>query len=730
MLMDPSLDSELRDDFLVEAGELVLRLGEQLIQLETSPLDRELLNAVFRVFHTVKGGAGFLAIDPMVQLCHCAEELLNEARKATLVLGPAQMDALLEALDLLNGMMEALANDTPMASPPQALLERLLPPVARPVAAQSATAVAPLDGVDSVEQAFEAMLQEVHGAQPATTDSSKGNISHNEFEALLDSLYGQGGAPGTAPASAAPIKSAAPNQSASPNQSAAPNQSASPNQSDERIGEDEFEALLDSIHGKGAVPGAVAAVTVAKVEPAGAIGDDEFEALLDNLHGKGGLPGSQPAAAQPPVVAASAPAPGPAATVAMPTTAAASATTQTAAAAKPTAAAAETTVRVDTARLDALVNRAGELVLLRNRLLSLAARSNDEPLALAADELDRISDELQSAVLGMRMQPIGRLFQRFPRIVRDLARQLGKDIELVQEGEDTDLDRSLVEALADPLVHLLRNAVDHGLEDPAERERVGKPRKGIVRLSASQRGERIVIAVSDDGRGMDPEVLRRKALEKGVIDAAQASRLSEMECYELIFRPGFSTAATISDISGRGVGMDVVKTRVAELGGTLQVHSRLGHGSTLELTVPLTLAILRVLMVRVGDRLFALPLGNVSEVFELDAAQDRTLDGRRVAAHRGRALVLGDLAGWAGIAGPGGNHVVVLHVGHLHLGCLVHEVIGREDVMVKPLGPLFEGVPGVAGATVTGDGQLALVLDLAALSEGAGRLLPALGVSA
>ena len=711
MLMDPSLDSELRDDFLVEAGELVLRLGEQLIQLETSPLDRELLNAVFRVFHTVKGGAGFLAIDPMVQLCHCAEELLNEARKATLVLGPAQMDALLEALDLLNGMMEALSNGTAMASPPQSLLERLLPTVARPVATQSTAVVAPLDGVDSVEQAFEAMLQQVRGPHPATIESSPGNISNNEFEALLDSLYGQGGAPGAAPAANAPALAAT---------------SAALNKTDERIGEDEFEALLDSIHGKGAVPGS-GAVPVAKVQPAGAIGDDEFEALLDNLHGKGGLPGSQPAVAQQAVAIAPAPAPGPAATIETPT---APATTQAAAPAKPTAAAAETTVRVDTARLDALVNRAGELVLLRNRLLSLAARSDDESLALAADELDRISDELQSAVLGMRMQPIGRLFQRFPRIVRDLARQLGKDIELVQEGEDTDLDRSLVEALADPLVHLLRNAVDHGLEGPAERERMGKPRKGIVRLCASQRGERIVIAVSDDGRGMDPEVLRRKAQEKGVIDAAQASRLSEMECYELIFRPGFSTAATISDISGRGVGMDVVKTRVAELGGTLQVHSRLGHGSTLELTVPLTLAILRVLMVRVGDRLFALPLGNVSEVFELDAAQDRTLDGRRVAAHRGRALVLGDLAGWAGIDGPGGSHVVVLHVGHLHLGCLVHEVIGREDVMVKPLGPLFEGVPGVAGATVTGDGQLALVLDLAALSEGSGRLLPALGVSA
>jgi two-component system chemotaxis sensor kinase CheA len=713
MLMDPSLDSELRDDFLVEAGELVMRLGEQLIQLETSPLDSELLNAVFRVFHTVKGGAGFLAIEPMVQLCHCAEELLNEARKATLVLGCEQMDALLEALDLLNGMMEALANGTSMASPPPSLLERLMPPVAKPAAAQTAPTIAAPDGVDAVEQAFEAMLLQARGQLPPAAESSL----DNEFEALLDSLYGQGGAPGTTPAAHATAAAAVPAQL---------------KKSDAPIDEDEFEALLDSIHGKGSVPGGLAndqsTVASANVAPAGPVGDDEFEALLDNLHGKGGLPGAQSVVAVPLIAVAAAVVPKTVAPVEIQMAPSAS-TTAAAASAKP-AAAAETTVRVDTARLDALVNRAGELVLLRNRLLSLAARSSDESLALAADELDRISDELQSAVLGMRMQPIGRLFQRFPRIVRDLARQLGKDIELVQEGEETDLDRSLVEALADPLVHLLRNAVDHGLEDPAERERMGKPRKGTVRLCASQRGERIVIAVSDDGRGMDPEVLRRKALEKGVIDAAQASRLSEMECYELIFRPGFSTAATISDISGRGVGMDVVKTRVAELGGTLRVHSRLGHGSTLELTVPLTLAILRVLMVRVGDRLFALPLGNVSEVFELDAAQDRTLDGRRVAAHRGRALVLGDLAGWAGIDGPGGSHVVVLHVGHLHLGCMVHEVIGREDVMVKPLGPLFEGVPGVAGATVTGDGQLALVLDLAALSEGGGQLLPALGGAA
>ena len=671
--MDPSLDSELRDDFLVEAGELVLRLGEQLIQLETSPLDRELLNAVFRVFHTVKGGAGFLAIEPMVQLCHCAEELLNEARNATLVLGPAQMDALLEALDLLNGMMDALIAATPLTPPPPSLLDRLRPAAAKPETVNAKVVKNSADA-DAVEQAFEVMLDEMRERQPAVANASGGHINDNEFEALLDSLYGTGVAPGV-DADTAPMTAGA--------------ESGVSSRRDDPIDVDEFEALLDSLHGKGLAPGAPAT--------------DATSTTLAPL--------------APVIVGAAA--------IQSTTTVATSAAT----AAKP-AAASETTVRVDTAKLDALVNRAGELVLLRNRLLSLASRSDSAPLTLAAGELDRISDELQTAVLGMRMQPVGRLFQRFPRIVRDLARQLGKDIELIQEGEDTDLDRSLVEALADPLVHLLRNAVDHGLETPVEREQAGKSRKGTVRLAASQRGERIVISVSDDGRGMDPEVLRRKALEKGVIDAAQAARLSEVECYELIFRPGFSTAATISDISGRGVGMDVVKTRVAELGGTLQVRSRLGHGSTLELTVPLTLAILRVLMVRVGDRLFALPLGNVSEVFELGPAQNQALDGRRVAAHRGRALMLGDLAGWAGIDDAAGGHVVVLHVGHLHLGCLVHEVIGREDVMVKPLGPLFEGVPGVAGATVTGDGRLALVLDLAALAGDGDRLLPSLKVSA
>ncbi len=659
--MDPAFDAELRDDFLVEAGELVERLGEQLVGLEAAPQDAELLNAVFRAFHTVKGGAGFLNVEPMVQLCHHAEDLLNEARNGSVLIDPARMDALLEALDLLQSMMAALAANAAMAMPPPALLARLAPPKQGAPAAPAAVAAPP----------------------PAAAASAGGAIDDSEFEALLDSLYGSA-APGMVePAAVAPP--------------AASN----------TIDDDEFEALLDQLHGSGAP----APVVAAPAPAAAGINDDEFEALLDNLHGKGGTPGQA--------------GPSPASTP-MPTPASAAAPAPARAATAP----AETSVRVDTARLDALVNQAGELLLLRNRLLTLAARNGDSSLSSTVDELHRVADELQNAVLGMRMQPVSRLFQRFPRIVRDLARQLGKDVELVTEGEGTELDRSLVEALADPMVHLIRNALDHGLEGPDDRERAGKSRRGTVALTASQRGERIVITVSDDGRGMNPEVLRRKAVEKGVIDEAQAARLSENECYELIFRAGFSTAATVSDISGRGVGMDVVKTRITELGGTLRVQSRLGHGSTLELTVPLTLAILRVLMVRVGDRLLALPLSNVDEVFELRPGQDSPLDGRMVAAHRGRALVLGDLAGWAGVADGAARHVVVLHIGHLHLGCLVHEVIGREDVMVKPLGHLFAGTTGVAGATVTGDGRLALVLDLAGLADDSGELLPALRMRA
>ena len=581
--MDAALDAALRQDFLVEAGELIERLGEQLVQLEAAPRDGELLNAVFRAFHTVKGGAGFLAINPMVQLCHHAEDLLNEARRGALVLDANQMDALLEALDLLQAMMASVACGAAPMPPSATLLHRLMLAAPAPAA---------------MTETF------------ATTA-----IDDDDFEALLDRLYGDA-APGTTPKTA------------------------------------ELDPLSD-----------------APAFPAPSLGPNDS---------------SRDAAQEQ---------------------------------ATPRAATAETSVRIDTAHVDALVNRAGELLLLRNRLRTLAGQSHSEPLTRITSELDRVADDVQGAALGMRMQPVSRLFQRFVRIVRDLARQLGKEVDLVLEGEGTDLDRSLVESLADPLIHLLRNALDHGVELPAQRQLCGKPRRGRITLAASQRGERIVITVSDDGHGMNPDVLRRKAVQKGLLDAAQAEQLSDAECHELIFHPGFSTADAVSDISGRGVGMDVVKTRVAELGGTLSVHSTPGQGSTLELAVPLTLAVQTVLMVCVGAQRLALPMANVDEVFELAVDKNGRLDGHTPITHRGRSLPLYDLAAWASAPGPAPRHVAVLHIGHQRVGALVHEVLGRENVMVKPLGPLFNAVPGVAGATVTGSGELALVLDPAGLVQ-------------
>jgi two-component system, chemotaxis family, sensor kinase CheA len=687
--MSVELDTELVNVFLVEAGELLDRLGEQLVELETFPGDTELLNAVFRAFHTVKGGAGFLGFDPMIALCHRAEDLLNKARNHTLLLNSAHMDALLESLDLLNDMMRACNAGETLREAPASLLRRLesqqdVDAVSVP---EPAVAASVQPGVDPIDDEFEALIAAARSGRGheaavvlAAPKAAAGDapVGDDEFEALLDSLYGAGGAPGTvegaegdsgvqAPAAATPALTAP----AMPTTKAATSTA---------IDDDEFEAMLDALHGTGKGPSSTAPVTAHAV----AMPAVQAEVVA-----------SAPAAATPP---ASAPA--------------------------RSGSAAESTVRVDTARLDGLVNAAGELVLVRNRLSMLSGDGRDEAMNRAVAELERVAADLQNAVLRMRMQPIGKLFQRFPRIVRDLARQLGKDIELKTEGEETDLDRTVVEALADPLIHLLRNAVDHGIEDPAERLRFKKRAQGTVRLAAAQVGDRIIITVADDGRGMDPEVLRRKAVEKGLLDEEQAARLDTTECFELIFRPGFSTRAEVSDISGRGVGMDVVKTKIVELGGTLAIDSVAGRGSEIRLSVPLTLAILRVLMVRVGDRRLALPLSNIAEVFELVAGQVSVVDGRVVAAHRGRALPLCDLAQWAN-APTGGRHVVVVHIGSQRVGCLVDDVLGREDVMAKPLGSLLKDVPGIAGATITGDGAIALVLDLSSLADGGQSWLPA-----
>src|SRR5690606_26147072 len=414
----------------------------------------------------------------------------------------------------------------------------------------------------------------------------------------------------------------APQPQAAPQPVAAP----APAGGDDLISDDEFEALLDQLHGKAAPGAKPAAAPAPATAAADTITDDEFEALLDQLHGKA-PPGAKPlpaaAPAPAPAAAAPPPAPNPVPKPAAPRPA--SPPPRAAAAGE-----AEHTVRVDTRRLDAIVNLIGELVLARNRLKTLRARLRDDELDRAVASLDVATARLQSAVMRTRMQPVGKVFSRFPKVARDVARSLAKEVELEMVGADTELDRNLVEALADPLVHLVRNGIDHGVEAPEVREASGKPRVGRLRLAAQQEGDYVTIEVQDDGAGIDPERLRAKAREKGLIDPEAAARLGADECLQLVFLPGFSTKTQVTDISGRGVGMDVVQSRIRELGGQIQIQSELGRGTRFLIRVPLTLAILPTLLVQAGEAVYALPLARVQEVLHARPETLGWFDGRQV----------------------------------------------------------------------------------------------------
>jgi two-component system, chemotaxis family, sensor kinase CheA len=676
-------DDEILEDFLVEAGEILELLSEQLVQLEKQPEDKNLLNAIFRGFHTVKGGAGFLQLGAMVDCCHVTENLFDNLRNGRQQVTPALMDIVLQALDSVNVMFDNVKQRVP---PEPASVELL----------NALEALA--NGDDAPMQASSSVADVA-----VTTDDE---ITDDEFDKLLAAL------------------DAAPSPEQKREDTVTPN-------ADNEITDEEFEALLDQMQGKAsaAEPIKVTQESPAAQTDSNEISDDEFEALLDQLHGGGrhtgvpdlsdvsktadsrpesAVPDLKPAASLPPVAKAEKSAPVLRAVPAPEKI-------------EPKDAAPETTVRVDTKRLDEIMNMVGELVLVRNRLVRIGSNSTDEMLSKAVANLDLVTADLQTSVMKTRMQPIKKVFGRFPRVVRDLARSLNKEVVLELIGEETDLDKNLVEALADPLVHLVRNAVDHGIEQPDVRVAKGKSREGSILLAAEQEGDHILLTISDDGHGMDPELLRRKAVEKGLMDKDAADRLSRSECFDLIFAPGFSTKTEISDVSGRGVGMDVVKTKIAQLNGSVSIDSTLGKGSRIEIKVPLTLAIMPTMMIMVGDQTFALPLVSVNEIFNLDLANTHVIDGQQVVTVRDKALPLFHLRRWLGHSevtnkGTAGTaNVVIVSVGAQRVGFVVDTLIGQEEVVIKPLGRMLHGTAGMAGATITGDGRIAVILDVPGL---------------
>lgn len=612
---------DLLQDFLQEAHDLLSDVDNKLVDLEKTPDDRGLLNDIFRGFHTVKGGAGFLNASELVTLCHLTENLFDRLRNGELVLTPELMDTIMAATKGVRDMFGELG-------------QMVLPQPADP------QVIAALQGVLNGEAPVVAGPVSQPETTAAPTQSQVGQQGEPDWNMLHAVVTGQQAAPSTNGELITKLESESP--------------SASPN---------------------------VAAVTGATTAPS------PFGRRATDR------PNGQPTASR-----------------------------------RVEERGRENTIRVDTSRLDQVLNLSGEIGLTKNRLTSLradilAGKSDAETLhALdqAVSQLDLLVSDLQNSVMKTRMQPIGRLFQKYPRIARDLARQLGKDVELVLAGEETEVDKTMIEDLADPLIHLIRNAVDHGVEMPAERQASGKPAKSLVRLEARQEGDHIVLIIADDGKGMSAERIRAKAVEKGLISEEEANTLDERQSLNLIFLPGFSTKAQISDVSGRGVGMDVVKTNIQKLNGAIEIRSEPGKGSVFIISLPLTLAILPVLLVLLGDQPFALPLSLVREILPIEQSRIQEVGGKETLVVRGEVLpviTLARLLGWPLQQSP--EYGVFMQTAERSFILGVDSFAGRDDAVIKSLEDFRP--KGVAGVTTLSNGQIVLILDMKELLTDLGQ---------
>lgn len=614
---------DLLQDFLVEAGDLLSGVDNKLVDLERAPNDKGLLNDIFRGFHTIKGGAGFLNAAELVTLCHLTENLFDKLRNGELAITPEVMDVILSSTGSVRDMFGYLEQGVqPIAADPH-LIENLRQAIAGNLSSAKQAAPAPLAAAPVVQKAVVAAP-----AAPASEDGL-------DWDVLFQSVAGTAAAPAPVTLAAVEVVAAPP---------------VPMHQTDEDLAGKTPEQIIKAAVGRRVTdkPGA-----------SGPIGRRESEKQRDN------------------------------------------------------------SIRVDTSRLDQVLNLSGEIGLTKNRLNALRSdilngRSDTETLHaldLAVSQLDLLVSDLQNAVMKTRMQPIGRLFQKYPRIARDLARNLGKDVELVLSGEDTEIDKTMIEDLSDPIIHLIRNAVDHGVEETQERLANGKPEKSNVRLEARQEGDHIVILVADDGRGMNAEKLRAKAVQKGLITDEEANTMDERQSFNLVFLPGFSMASQVSDVSGRGVGMDVVKTNIQKLNGSIDIRSSLGKGTTFVISLPLTLAILPVLLVRLGEQPFAVPLSMVREILPIDPVEVQEVGGRATMVVRGEVLPimpLSTLLGWEPVQTP--EYGVLMQSADQSFILAIDSFAGREDAVIKSLDDFRP--KGVAGVTTLSNGQIVLILDM------------------
>ncbi len=659
---------EIMEDFLIEAFEMNEQLDQDLVELEHNPEDLDLLNRIFRVAHTIKGSSSFLNLNILTHLTHNMEDVLNRARKGEIKITPDIMDVVLRSIDLMKTLLVTI-RDT-----------------------GSDTNNGKENEIEEAVKQLQAITsQNLEGAKEGTKEAPK---KENQEEAKKENTEENQENKAKAPTAT---------NSASDNPLADEPDLDYTNMSAEEV-EAEIERLLNKRQ---------------EADKERRAQKKQEAKPKQEVAPKTETPKTEtPKTETPKTETPKAPK--------IETKAKAKADTEEN---KAPSIGVEQTVRVDVRRLDHLMNLIGELVLGKNRLIRIYGDVEErydgekflEELNQVVSSISAVTTDLQLAVMKTRMQPVGKVFNKFPRMVRDLSRELGKSIELIIEGEETELDKSIVEEIGDPLIHIIRNSCDHGIEPLEERRRLNKPETGKVQLSAYNEGNHIVIKISDDGKGLDPVMLKEKAVEKGVISERDAEGMSDREAFNLIFKPGFSTAKVVSNVSGRGVGMDVVKTNIEKLNGIIEIDSEVGVGTTQKLKIPLTLAIIQALLVGVQEEYYAIPLSSVLETVRISQDEIYTVDGKSVLRLRDEVLSLVRLSDIfkvdAILESNSDVYVVIIGLADQKIGVIVDYLIGQEEVVIKSLGYYLKNTRGIAGATVRGDGKITLIVDVGAMMD-------------
>ncbi|UOR78119.1 chemotaxis histidine kinase/response regulator CheAY2 [Helicobacter pylori] len=653
---------EIMEDFLIEAFEMNEQLDQDLVELEHNPEDLDLLNRIFRVAHTIKGSSSFLNLNILTHLTHNMEDVLNRARKGEIKITPDIMDVVLRSIDLMKTLLVTI-RDT-----------------------GSDTNNGKENEIEEAVKQLQAITsQNLEGAKEGTKEApQKENEKEVKEEAKKENIKENQENKAKAPTA---------ENSASDNPLADEPDLDYTNMSAEEV-EAEIERLLNKRQ---------------EADKERRAQKKQEAKPKQEVASKTETPKTETSKAPK-----------------TETKAKAKADTEEN---KAPSIGVEQTVRVDVRRLDHLMNLIGELVLGKNRLIRIYGDVEErydgekflEELNQVVSSISAVTTDLQLAVMKTRMQPVGKVFNKFPRMVRDLSRELGKSIELIIEGEETELDKSIVEEIGDPLIHIIRNSCDHGIEPLEERRRLNKPETGKVQLSAYNEGNHIVIKISDDGKGLDPVMLKEKAVEKGVISERDAEGMSDREAFNLIFKPGFSTAKVVSNVSGRGVGMDVVKTNIEKLNGIIEIDSEVGVGTTQKLKIPLTLAIIQALLVGVQEEYYAIPLSSVLETVRISQDEIYTVDGKSVLRLRDEVLSLVRLSDIfkvdAILESNSDVYVVIIGLADQKIGVIVDYLIGQEEVVIKSLGYYLKNTRGIAGATVRGDGKITLIVDVGAMMD-------------